>query len=135
MRTSPPFKPEASIEPDAATEPPRMVAWPPSPESEETSMIPELAEDPSIRPERSKVILPPLASPISKVASPARRAADPPETVRAPAFSKSPPIRAVNSSALIEPRFITLASEFPSKARFPERKSESARSKVEAIKA
>ena len=112
-----------------------MVACPPVPESEDTSMEPEFKEVAFKSPERSRVILPPDASPISRVASPAKRAAAPPGAERVPAFSKSPPIKAANSLALMEPRFITLASESPVKDRFPDRKSESARSKVEAIRA
>ena len=104
-------------------------------EEDKTSMEPEFVAVPPRRPERSKVILPPDASPTSITAFAAKRAASPPGTEIEPELSTFPPIRVAKSLALIEPKFITAASESPWKEIFPDKNAESAISRVEAIKA
>ena len=127
--------PDASTVPLTATCSPRMVALPPCVvEEEATSMEPEFSAVPPSRPERSRVILPPAASPTSRVASAARRAASPPEEVMEPALETLPPMRAAKLLALIEPRLMTAASESPVNDILPERNAESAISRVEAIR-
>ena len=81
------------------------------------------------------MILPPDASPTSRTASAAKSAASPPGTEIDPELSTLPPISVAKSFALIEPKFITDASESPLKDIFPDKNAESAISRVEAINA
>ena len=123
------------MEPGTEILSPRIATPPPLVVADATSMVPEFDEDPPIKPDKSRVIFPPAASPTSKTASPESKATFPPGAVIEPELSTFPPMRAANSSALIEPRFITEASESPLKEILPERNAESAISREDAINA